>query len=417
MENSLDKKEISELTEEIFSLLWYSFLVWTSFFLLDRFTSESWEINYILVSLILSTFIAHIGISTTKYTESKLYLRIGIPLSAFFVIWYLGDFSAGIIKAFQDSLSFINAFLFLGTILASIVVTVESETSQTSIKPINTKKRNIRSEDNGDPFSRIIGQEHVISPLKEIARLSSKGVKVGKENAPYAVLLFLGPTGVGKTEAARALAEAVYGTSDALIRFDMGQFSDAHQASRFYGPPPGYVGYEQGGQLTRAVLKRPRSVVLLDEVEKAHEKVWDAFLPVFDEGYIVDGSSNQKVDMTQTIIVLTSNLLSQIPNLNSKNALQIKEQVEATKVFRPELLGRINEILVFNSLSKEVIREILQRRIDLSLWNLSDRGINVSISSEEIDAMILEVEAAKFGVRQIDDVVRSHIRKLVQLPD
>jgi ATP-dependent Clp protease ATP-binding subunit ClpB len=119
--------------------------------------------------------------------------------------------------------------------------------------------------------------------------------------------------------------------------------------------------------------------------------------------------------MTQTIIVLTSNLLSQIPNLNSKNALQIKEQVEATKVFRPELLGRINEILVFNSLSKDVIREILQRRIDLSLWNLSDRGINVSISSEEIDAMILEVEAAKFGVRQIDDVVRSHIRKLISV--
>jgi len=196
----------------------------------------------------------------------------------------------------------------------------------------------------------------------------------------------------------------------------MGQFSDAHQASRFYGPPPGYVGFEQGGQLTRAVLKRPRSVVLLDEVEKADNKIWDAFLPVFDEGYIVDGSSNQKVDMSETIIVLTSNLLSNQIELLGKNGLEIKEALQKTGTFRPELIGRINEILIFKSLDTDTIREILQRRVDNALWGLSEQGIPITINPSQIDEMVLEIQAAKFGVRQIDDVLRTYLRKLISNP-
>ena len=168
-------------------------------------------------------------------------------------------------------------------------------------------------------------------------------MRVGKDDAPHAVLLFLGPTGVGKTEAARALAKSVYGSDEALIRFDMGQFIDPHQANRFYGPPPGYSGSEEGGQLTRAVEAKPRSVVLLDEVEKAHPQIWDAFLPVFDEGYFVDGSTNRKVSMTETIIVLTSNLLVGVDNLSAMSNSELKEEINNRADFRPELLGRINE--------------------------------------------------------------------------
>ncbi len=264
-----------------------------------------------------------------------------------------------------------------------------------------------------DAFERIIGQTKIISSLREISKITKSGIRLGKKEAPHAVLLFLGPTGVGKTEAARALAEEVYGSNDALIRFDMGQFNDASQANRFYGPPPGYAGYEQGGQLTRAVLKKPHSVVLLDEMEKADPKIWDAFLPVFDEGYIVDGSSNQKVDMTNTIIVLTSNILANNEDLSSCDAFQVKDKVAALGVFRPELLGRINEILVFNPLSRDSIVEILKARLDAALWNLSDQGYNIEVSDKALSSLVDEVEKAKFGVRQIDDVLRSFLRKKV----
>ena len=190
----------------------------------------------------------------------------------------------------------------------------------------------------------------------------------------------------------------------------MGQFNDASQANRFYGPPPGYAGFEQGGQLTRAVLKKPHSVVLLDEMEKAHPKIWDAFLPVFDEGYIVDGSSNQKVDMTNTIIVLTSNILAEEANLNESNAFEIKNKVASLGVFRPELLGRINEILVFNSLNRDSIVEILKRRLDAALWNLSEQGYKIDVTEQTINSLVDEVQKAQFGVRQIDDVVRTYLR-------
>ena len=262
-------------------------------------------------------------------------------------------------------------------------------------------------------FDRIVGQPHVVKSLEEIANVVRSGIRVGKRNAPHAVLLFLGPTGVGKTEAARALAQAVYGQDDALIRFDMGQFTDSHQSNRFYGPPPGYVGSDEGGQLTRAVLQRPRSVVLLDEVEKAHSQIWDAFLPVFDEGYIVDGSTNQKVDMTNTIIVLTSNLLVGEEGLTTLSSSELKEKVQKTGQFRPELVGRINEILAFSQLDNETIREILRRRVDQSLWSLSDQGVSIFVDDDDIDQMLVDVKEAKFGVRQIDDVVRKYLRQAI----
>ena len=399
--------------EKVFEVVWYSVLLFLATFFINRFGNSNWAPLYPFSSIAICIFIAHIGLSISQVKEWKLWLRIGLPAFGLLLIWHRGDFTLGIVNSFQESFHFLEFIIFCSLVFISLIFTLQDSVKVPSGKPA---KQFTKSVSGSKSFNDIIGQDHVIDPLKEIARLAAAKVKVGKENAPYAVLMFLGPTGVGKTEAARALAQAVYGSQDALIRFDMGQFSDAHQASRFYGPPPGYVGFEQGGQLTRAVLKRPRSVVLLDEVEKADNKIWDAFLPVFDEGYIVDGSSNQKVDMSETIIVLTSNLLSNQIELLGKNGLEIKEALQKTGTFRPELIGRINEILIFKSLDTDTIREILQRRVDNALWGLSEQGIPITINPSQIDEMVLEIQAAKFGVRQIDDVLRTYLRKLISNP-
>jgi ATP-dependent Clp protease ATP-binding subunit ClpA len=411
----------SDIGEKLFSLMWYSFLVWFVNLFLFRLNGEVWVGDYPIVGVLACIFFTHLGLSFYEAKDWQLQVRVGAPLVVVLAIWWSADLTVGIIKGLQNQLGPSQCLVVLLVIVVSIILTIDSgdvvSSAEKGYSAPKKRKRFGTSAKNKSQglkvFDRIVGQEHVIEPLKEIARMAGARIKVGKENAPYAVLLFLGPTGVGKTESARALAEAVYGSADALIRFDMGQFSDAHQANRFYGPPPGYVGYEQGGQLTRAVLRSPRSVILLDEVEKAHEKIWDAFLPVFDEGYIVDGSSNQKVDMRETIIVMTSNLLSSTEGLEKLDSLDIKNAVESTGTFRSELLGRINEIFVFKSLSVETIRELLQRRLDSALWTLSEQGINISIDPYEVEELLDEIKKAKFGVRQIDDVVRTKIRKLI----
>jgi len=409
-----------DLGEKLFSLFWYSFVVWLVQLFLFRLGSDTWIGEYPLVGIISCIFFTHIGMSINETKDWQLKLRIVAPLLAILFLWYSGDLSTGIVKALQDQLGPLQCLIVLMLIIVSILMTMgpveqgEVSTSGSGVVKRGRFGTSVKIKPQGlKSFNRIVGQEHVIGPLKEIARLASSRIKVGKENAPYAVLLFLGPTGVGKTESARALAEAVYGSGDSMIRFDMGQFSDPHQANRFYGPPPGYVGYDQGGQLTRAVLRRPRSVILLDEVEKAHEKIWDSFLPVFDEGYIVDGSSNQKVDMRETIIVLTSNLLGNKEGLEKLSPLEIKEAVEATGTFRSELIGRINDIFVFKPLGESTIRQILQERLDSALWSLAEQGIKISINPYDMDEILDEIKKAKFGVRQIDDVVRTKVRKLI----
>ncbi|HMO19043.1 MAG TPA: AAA family ATPase [Oligoflexia bacterium] len=405
-----------KLIERLFALAWYSVLLFLGHFLILRFGGDSWVNLYPLSSFAVVVLVTQIALSLTEAEGIHLKLRIGIPLAAFFGIWYTGNFTTGIVQAFQEVLGPVQFLVLLLSIVVSLAITIDGEGKERSGSDKDAPKRQ-RAFSMKKPmtaslraFEQIHGQDHVIEPVKEIARLTRANIRVGKARAPFSVMLFIGPTGVGKTETARALSIAAFGSEDALIRFDMGQFSDPHQANRFYGPPPGYVGSDQGGQLTRAVLRKPRSVVLLDEVEKADSKIWDAFLPVFDEGYIVDGSTNTKVDMTQTIIVLTSNLLSDVANLERKSPQEIKEAVLATGAFRNELIGRINDIFIFKPLSSDTIREILTQRVDNALWNLAERGIKVHLEPDEIEEMVSEVHAAKFGVRQIDDVVRAKLR-------
>ncbi len=408
-----EKKQPVDSKDEMLDLaLYFVGLLLVGIFY-SRFSGESWLGNYPAAGAVLVLYLAAWPVAFTAQSGTRTAVRIGVPSLCIYLFYAAAPEGMGLIGGLQQRLGFPHFLI----VALSCVVAIHL----THLEP----KPAVRAADDGeftapktpkDPltaFDRIVGQGQVIAPLKEIAKIVRSGIRVGKPNAPHAVVLFLGPTGVGKTEAATALAEAVYGTKDALIRFDMGQFTDAHQANRFYGPPPGYVGYEEGGQLTRSVLRKPRSVVLLDEVEKAHPQIWDAFLPVFDEGYIVDGSSNQRVDMTNTIIVLTSNLLADRVGIEKLAPHDLKEAVQATGAFRAELLGRINEILVFHPLSGEVIGEILKRRLDNALWGLAEQGISIAVDEAEINALVEEVKSVKFGVRQIDDVVRKFLRQAI----
>ena len=347
----------------------------------------------------------------------KGWIRAAVPIGLLVVFAFQGPTSLGLVERLQSRIDLLHfVFLFAATFFAVLFTAgVPKKLLLQQVKDHTKPQPQRRPPPRPDAkaFDRIVGQESVVQSLEELAGVVRSGIRVGKRNAPHAVLLFLGPTGVGKTEAARALASAVYGSDEALIRFDMGQFTDAHQANRFYGPPPGYVGSDKGGQLTQSVLKKSRSVVLLDEVEKAHPQIWDAFLPVFDEGYIVDGSTNQKVDMTNTIIVLTSNLLVGREGLMDLDAAELKDALRETGAFRPELIGRINDVLIFKPLSNEVIAEILRRRVDASLWSLSDQGISIFVDDDDIETMVAEVKEAKYGVRQIDDVVRKFLRHAI----
>ena len=375
-----------------------------------RFSSDSWFGYYPWAGLCLGFLIASIFSALNCKTVWVAWVRFLIPLFVLYMFYYNAEEGNSFIDIGQANFGFGHFLLLLIVTSITVFLSVDIEPKVASEKETATTHSLQVSSDPQQAFSRIVGQDHVINPLIEIAKIARSGIRVGKSNAPHAVLLFLGPTGVGKTEAAHALAEAVYGTKSALIRFDMGQFSDSHQVNRFYGPPPGYVGCEEGGQLTRSVLKKPRSVVLLDEVEKAHPKIWDAFLPVFDEGYIVDGSTNKRVDMTNTLIVLTSNLLVDKTNLYNLSPHDLKEAIASTGAFRLELLGRINEILAFKPLSSEIKAEILKRRLDAALWGLAEQGISIDVKPEDIDLMVRDVEASKFGVRQIDDIVRKYLR-------
>ena len=379
---------------------------------------EIWAGEYLYAgaSAVLLLIVVPVAFSAPSFKYGLI--RVGVPFGLMGLFYSASMSSYDPLLELQSRLSLPHFLLLFGASFFSIIFT--SDSSEMSIsapapeaEPMVQESERMDDRVQEDPFERIVGQDHVIGSLREIANIARSGIRVGKSNAPHAVLLFIGPTGVGKTEVAMALAETVYGSKYNMVRFDMGQFTDASQANRFYGPPPGFVGSEHGGQLTRAVKEKPESVVLLDEMEKANPKIWDAFLPVFDEGYIVDGSTNEKVDMTGTIIVLTSNLLARDSSIASLDAHQLKEKVTQTGVLRPELVGRINEILVFKPLELDSITEILRRRLDHALWSLAEQGIRIHVEEREIQQMVSQVQRAQYGVRQIDDVVRKYLRKAI----
>lgn len=262
---------------------------------------------------------------------------------------------------------------------------------------------------------RLVGQEEAVSAVSDAVRLSRSGLR--EENKPVATFLFLGPTGVGKTELAKALSEVIYGDENALLRIDMSEYGERHSVARLVGAPPGYVGYDEGGQLTEKVRRSPYSVILLDEIEKAHPDVYNILLQVFDDGRLTDGKG-RVVDFTNTIIIATSNLGSDIirTRLNSESSSkqdyeEVKKEVMTVLAshFRPEFLNRIDEIIVFSALSRDEINEIVSLQLQRVAKNVSRQGITISFDQSLAVHFSEEGYKPEFGARELKRVIRSKL--------
>jgi ATP-dependent Clp protease ATP-binding subunit ClpC len=257
---------------------------------------------------------------------------------------------------------------------------------------------------------RIIGQDEAISAICRSIRRSRAGLKDAKK--PIGSFIFLGPTGVGKTELARALAEFLFNTDDALIRVDMSEYQEKFTSSRLFGAPPGYVGYEEGGQLTEKVRRRPYSVVLFDEIEKAHPDIFNVLLQVLDDGVLTD-SLGRKVDFKNTILVMTSNIGTRFiqkgvslgfqRDVETENTSRVKGEVlgELKRHFSPEFLNRLDETVVFHQLTKEHLFSIIDILIGELNARLMDRGIHLDVSEEVKQWLIDEGFESQYGARPL----------------
>ena len=268
---------------------------------------------------------------------------------------------------------------------------------------------------------RVIGQQSAISAVSRAIRRSRSGIK--DENRPIGSFLFLGPTGVGKTELAKALADAVFGSEKNIIRVDMSEYMDQIATSKLIGSAPGYVGYEEGGQLSERVRRNPYSVVLLDEVEKAHPDVFNLLLQVLDEGFMTD-SKGRKVDFRNTIIIMTSNLGSRsiqedktvgfAADNESQDKLRKEKIKAATKqFFRPEFLNRIDETVVFDSLTKEQLREIVSLMTSHLVDRLARRDITLKISPAALDVLAKDGFDPELGARPLRRAIQHELEDVI----
>ena len=270
-----------------------------------------------------------------------------------------------------------------------------------------------------DLHQRIIGQEEAVEAVADAIRLSRTGLS--NENRPVGSFLFLGTTGVGKTELAKALAEYLFGDESLMTRIDMSEYQEKHTAARLVGAPPGYVGYDEGGQLTEAVRRKPYSVVLLDEIEKAHPDVFNVLLQVLDDGRLTD-NKGRVANFRNTIIIMTSNMGAELIRQNFQGITEEnkEEVVEKTKVavfellknsVRPEFLNRIDETIMFNPLSKKDIRKIVTIQLDDVKGKLAKQNIEIEISPEAMDWLAEEGYHPEFGARPLKRLINKKILK------
>ena len=269
--------------------------------------------------------------------------------------------------------------------------------------------------------SRVVGQDKAVSAVSKAVRRSRAGLKDPKR--PIGSFLFLGPTGVGKTELAKALAEALFGDEQAMIRLDMSEYMEKHTVSRLVGAPPGYVGYDEGGQLTEAVRRKPYSVILLDEIEKAHPDVFNMLLQVLDDGRLTDGQG-RTVDFRNTVIIMTSNAGVKAAGMDSAamgflansgkegkvNGQDAKEILEAVKrIFRPEFLNRLDDMIVFTNLSHEEQREILDILLKGVQARLAEHELALEFTLEAKDYILAEGVDSQYGARPLKRAIQRMI--------
>jgi ATP-dependent Clp protease ATP-binding subunit ClpC len=261
---------------------------------------------------------------------------------------------------------------------------------------------------------RVVGQDEAVHAVSEAVRLARTGLK--EPGKPIATFLFLGPTGVGKTELAKALAEQVFGNEDAMVRIDMSEYAERHTVARLVGAPPGYVGYEEGGQLTERVRRRPYTVILLDEIEKAHPEVHNILLQLFDEGRLTDGKG-RVVDFTNTIIIATSNLGADIiQNALKADADQVDYEAVKDRLlellkrhFRPEFLNRIDDVVVFRALDREQIRRIVELQLRRVAQQAATQDVELDFSGPLVDHLAEVGYDPEFGARVLKRRIRSEV--------
>ncbi|MBO1628014.1 ATP-dependent Clp protease ATP-binding subunit [Bacillus sp. AFS023182] len=265
---------------------------------------------------------------------------------------------------------------------------------------------------------RVIGQDEAVVAVAKAVRRARAGLKDPKR--PIGSFIFLGPTGVGKTELARALAESMFGDEDAMIRIDMSEYMEKHSTSRLVGSPPGYVGYEEGGQLTEKVRRKPYSVVLLDEVEKAHPDVFNILLQVLEDGRLTD-SKGRTVDFRNTIVIMTSNVGAEALKRNKHLGFNVQDESrdysdmkgkvmdELKKAFRPEFLNRIDEIIVFHMLEKKHIQEIVTLMVNQLVSRLKEQEIELELTSAAIEAIADQGFDREYGARPLRRAIQKHV--------
>ncbi|MDP3804558.1 MAG: AAA family ATPase, partial [Candidatus Omnitrophota bacterium] len=262
---------------------------------------------------------------------------------------------------------------------------------------------------------RLIDQEEAVSAISEAVRRGRIGL--APANRPIASFIFLGPTGVGKTELAKTLAAILFGREDLMIRLDMSEYMEKHEVAKLIGAPPGYVGYEEGGQLTEAVRRKPYSIVLLDEIEKAHPDVFNILLQMLEEGRLTD-SFGRKVDFKNTIIIMTSNIGAEM--LKKQGSIGFKSQAEEVtyqsmkerlldevkKVFKPEFLNRVDDLIVFRSLTKEDLEQVIGLEIKDVESRLKEQNIRIELDKGAVDFLIEKGFDKSFGARPLKRTIQ-----------
>jgi len=262
---------------------------------------------------------------------------------------------------------------------------------------------------------RVVDQQEAITAVANAVRRARSGLQ--DPNRPIGSFIFLGPTGVGKTELARALAEFLFDDENAIVRIDMSEYMEKHSVSRLIGAPPGYVGYEEGGQLSEAVRRRPYSVVLFDEIEKAHHDVFNVLLQVLDDGLLTDGQG-RTVDFKNTLVIMTSNIGSPIiqeyfttGNLTSKEHAQMEERVrmELRGHFLPEFLNRVDDIIIFRSLDEKQLAAIIDIQLQRLEKRLSQQQLKLELDNSAKRFMAKEGYDPQFGARPLKRAIQEHV--------
>ena len=270
--------------------------------------------------------------------------------------------------------------------------------------------------------TRIVGQSKAIEVLSKAIRRARAGLK--NPNRPIGTFIFVGPTGVGKTELTKALAEVLYGSDDLLVRLDMSEYMEKHTVSKMIGSPPGYVGFEEGGQLTDIVRRKPFSIILLDEIEKAHPDVFNMLLQIMEDGHLTD-SKGRKVNFKNTILIMTSNAGSELlkqahigfgsltASVTDKTELETKLKDALERAFRPEFLNRVDEIVVFNTLTPSEIKAIVGLELKKTQKLMQQQGLELHVTPSAIDYIAEHGFSEDYGARQIRRIIQKEVENII----